>query len=112
MEVEMDTVTADQTRAAVRERYGEIARTSGSCCAGPTGCSSGSASLGYGRDELSRAPAGADLGLGCGNPLALAELRAGEVVLDLGSGPGLDCFLAADRVGPEGRVIGVDMTPD
>jgi ubiquinone/menaquinone biosynthesis C-methylase UbiE len=68
--------------------------------------------MGYEESELSTLPAGADLGLGCGNPGAIAELRAGEVVLDLGSGGGIDCFLAAKRVGPTGEVIGVDMTPD
>jgi SAM-dependent methyltransferase len=107
----MDTLDANQTRDAVRERYGEIARTSGSCC-GPTGCGSSSVPLGYTKEELGSVPAGADLALGCGNPRAIAMLEPGEVVLDLGSGPGLDCFLAAQQVGPTGRVIGVDMTPD
>jgi SAM-dependent methyltransferase len=68
--------------------------------------------MGYDAAELSAVPAGADLGLGCGNPAAIAALKAGEVVLDLGSGAGLDCFLAASAVGPRGRVIGVDMTPE
>jgi len=67
--------------------------------------------LGYSPDELAGAPAGANLGLGCGNPQAIAGLRPGETVLDLGSGGGFDCFLAARQVGPTGRVIGVDMTP-
>ena len=71
-----------------------------------------SCAVGYDRDELDRVPEGANLGLGCGNPVALASLVAGETVLDLGSGAGFDCFLAAERVGPRGRVIGVDMTPE
>ena len=68
--------------------------------------------MGYDEGELAGVPEGADLGLGCGNPVALASLAPGETVLDLGSGGGIDCFLAAGRVGPEGRVIGVDMTPE
>jgi SAM-dependent methyltransferase len=104
-------MNSDQTRTAVRERYGEIARTKGSCC-GPTCCAPSADTLGYSKAELDLLPEGADLGLGCGNPQAIAELRAGELVLDLGSGAGIDCFLAAERVGPTGRVIGVDMTPD
>ena len=68
--------------------------------------------LGYGAEELAALPDGADMGLGCGNPQAIARLMKGEVVLDLGCGGGLDCFLAARQVGPEGHVIGVDMTPD
>jgi SAM-dependent methyltransferase len=68
--------------------------------------------MGYSEEDLTAAPEGANLGLGCGNPVALASLRPGETVLDLGSGPGFDCFLAAKRVGKEGRVIGVDMTPE
>jgi len=68
--------------------------------------------MGYSDADLAAVPEGADLGLGCGNPVALAALREGETVLDLGAGAGLDCFLAAVRVGPAGRVIGVDMTPE
>jgi len=68
--------------------------------------------LGYDPQDLAAVPEGADLGLGCGNPQAIAELKPGETVLDLGSGAGLDCFLAARTVGPEGKVIGVDMTPE
>ena len=109
----------DDIRKKVRERYGRIAAGSGSCCgAAPSGCcgaapSAGdlSAGVGYSKDELGAIPEGANLGLGCGNPVALASLREGETVLDLGSGGGIDCFLAANRVGPRGRVIGVDMTP-
>jgi len=107
----METIDSDQTRNAVRQRYGEIARTKGSCC-GPTCCGPSADQLGYSKAELDLLPEGADLGLGCGNPQAIAQLQAGEIVLDLGSGAGIDCFLAAERVGPTGRVIGVDMTPD
>jgi SAM-dependent methyltransferase len=71
-----------------------------------------SQALGYTREELRSVPQGADLGLGCGHPTALASLQPGEVVLDLGSGAGIDCFLAADKVGETGRAIGVDMTPE
>lgn len=103
----------DEVRGLVRETYGKIARQGGSCC-GPGGCAPREASRknGYSEDDLSAVPEGADLGLGCGNPHAIAALRPGEVVLDLGSGGGLDAFLAADRVGDGGRVIGVDMTPE
>jgi len=107
----MTDMTVEQTHAAVRDRYGSIARGGGSCC-GPTGCGTSSQSLGYTPEELAKVPAGADLSLGCGNPRAIADLQPGETVLDLGSGPGLDCFLAAQAVGPTGHVIGVDMTPD
>ena len=102
---------------AVRARYGEIARAGSSCCA-PSCCSPGAevrpaaTLIGYSAEEQAAVPSGADLGLGCGNPQAIAALRPGEVVLDLGSGAGFDCFLAAGAVGPSGRVIGVDMTPD
>ncbi|HSO56538.1 MAG TPA: arsenite methyltransferase, partial [Candidatus Nanopelagicales bacterium] len=102
----------------VRERYAGIARQGTSCCGPGTSCGcggeaeSGSLKIGYSSKEIEAVPPGADLGLGCGNPVALASLRKGEVVLDLGSGAGFDCFLAAREVGPEGKVIGVDMTPD
>jgi arsenite methyltransferase len=86
-----------------------------SCCSASSSCcASGDASLdvGYAAQDLAAVPEGANLGLGCGNPVALAALKPGETVLDLGSGAGFDAFLAAQRVGPEGRVIGVDMTPE
>jgi arsenite methyltransferase len=116
----MQTSTADQIRATVREAYGAIASEKqhagccggGSSCCGPTGTSSTSTRLGYTDADLAAVPAGADLGLGCGNPQAIAGLRVGERVLDLGSGGGFDAFLAARQVGPKGRVIGVDMTPE
>jgi arsenite methyltransferase len=104
----------------VREAYGKIAREGGSCCCGSSSsccggtetADSASKLVGYTEAELGSIPEGADLGLGCGNPVAMASLKEGEVVLDLGSGPGMDCFLAANRVGKKGKVIGVDMTPD
>jgi SAM-dependent methyltransferase len=114
----MQSTTADQIREAVRAAYGAAASRGGqggccggtpSCCA-PTGTSS--TRLGYTEDDLAAVPDGADLGLGCGNPQAIARLKPGERVLDLGSGGGFDAFLAARQVGPTGRVIGVDMTPE
>lgn len=107
----------DEVRRAVRERYGQRARDGAPCCAG-SGCGTGNAptpvsrAIGYTEAQLQSIPTGADLGLGCGNPTALASLKEGDVVLDLGSGAGIDCFLAAQAVGEQGRVIGVDMTPD
>ncbi|MCY0898674.1 MAG: arsenite methyltransferase [Firmicutes bacterium] len=101
----------------MQEQYGHIAIMADQA---GCGCGCGGAwadadsigvQVGYTRDELASVPSGANLGLGCGNPLAMASLKPGETVLDLGSGAGLDCFLAADRVGELGRVIGVDMTP-
>jgi SAM-dependent methyltransferase len=104
----------------VRRRYAEIAVTGSSCCGpAPTaaaGCCGGSTGvseeIGYTAGELAAVPKEADLGLGCGAPIGHLALAAGETVLDLGSGPGLDALLAAKHVGPAGRVIGVDMTPE
>jgi arsenite methyltransferase len=109
----MNDKTMSEARAQVREQYGKIARgeDAGAGCCGGAGCSD-SAALGYSAAEQASAPDGADLGLGCGNPQGIATLVPGETVLDLGSGAGFDCFLAAQQVGPSGRVIGVDMTPD
>lgn len=106
-------------REIVREKYGEIAKSKTSCC-GPSPSCCGKAEqadqmstrIGYSNQELTSVPEDANLGLGCGNPTALAALKEGDFVLDLGSGGGLDCFLAAQKVGPSGKVIGVDMTPD
>jgi SAM-dependent methyltransferase len=107
-------------RDRVRERYAEIAAVDGGCCCSSSSCcapdalgqADASAKLGYSDDDLAAVPEGANMGLGCGNPQAIAELKSGETVLDLGSGGGFDCFLAARQVGDSGRVIGVDMTPD
>ena len=105
-------------KETVKDRYGKIAEEKTSCCGpGPSCCGASleprtiGISLGYTEDQLRSAPGDSNLGLGCGNPTALASLAEGEVVLDLGSGGGLDCFLAASKVGDRGRVIGVDMTP-
>jgi len=135
----MDKSTKEVIRQAVRERYGKIATagsgvtgiiSSGSCC-GESGAAAGKNSaasccsggsdvtseqmstlMGYSKQDLATAPEGANMGLGCGNPVALASLQTGETVVDLGSGGGFDCFLAAKQVGDAGKVIGVDMTPD
>lgn len=109
-------VPGADVRAVVREKYGDIAEGRASGCGCGCGCSTSEgleqtlSQLGYSAEQASAIPEGANLGLGCGNPIAHAQLRAGETVLDLGSGAGLDCFLAAREVGPTGRVIGVDMT--
>jgi SAM-dependent methyltransferase len=134
----MDKATKEVIRQVVRERYGKIANagsevpgisTSVSCC-GESGTAAGnnsaasccagsdvtseqmSALMGYSNDDLVSVPEGANMGLGCGNPVALASLQPGETVVDLGCGGGFDCFLAAKQVGETGKVIGVDMTPD
>ena len=130
-------LSADKVRAAVRDNYGQVAlrggasagctpapTSNGGCCGTTTGCcgssddtvvlsaNDASAVLGYNLTELSSVPEGSNLGLGCGNPQAIAAIRPGEVVLDLGSGAGFDSFLAAQAVGNTGKVIGVDMTPE
>ncbi len=101
-------------RVTVREKYGAIAEGKASGCCG-SGCCGGENEvldqIGYSADQAGAVPEGSNLGLGCGNPLAFAEAKPGETVLDLGSGAGIDCFLAAQEVGPTGTVIGVDMTP-
>jgi SAM-dependent methyltransferase len=114
----------DAIREAVRDRYGRIAEGTEESCCGPSCCGgpdetsaslkevSVSRAVGYDEEQLSRIPEGSDLGLGSGNPVAQADLRVGETVLDLGSGGGIDTFLASEKVGPTGRVIGVDMTPE
>lgn len=107
----------EDIKKAVRERYGERAQgescscSSLSCCGTPNPAEAISKHIGYSEEDLASVPEGSNLGLGCGNPVALASLREGETVLDLGAGAGFDCFLAANRVGKSGRVIGVDMTP-
>ena len=109
-----------EIRKSVREGYGKIAKEGGSCCnKSDASCCNNtqsardiSKSIGYSEEDVNSVPDGANLGLGCGNPIAMASLKEGETVLDLGSGAGFDCFLAANKVGERGRVIGVDMTPD
>lgn len=118
----MEKSQEEAIREAVRRRYRLAAEQQSSCCGGAPSCCGGkstaadhheiSARLGYSEKELDSIPRGANLGLGCGNPQAIAALKPGEVVLDLGAGAGFDCFLAAQQVGPAGRVIGVDMTPE
>ena len=134
----MQTKDKEEIRQAVRESYGKIARAgnvvagmspsvsccgesnpsagttaTASCCGGPEVTPEGiSAIMGYSKEDLLSVPEGANMGLGCGNPVALASLKAGETVVDLGAGGGFDCFLAAKQVGGSGKVIGVDMTPD
>jgi SAM-dependent methyltransferase len=116
----------EEVKKAVRKNYGDIAKQNTSCCGpqtvNPTKASSccGAAPstddmskmMGYSDEELAKLPEGANLGLGCGNPVALASLKEGDTYIDLGSGAGIDCFLAADKVGKTGKVIGVDMTPE
>ena len=112
-------MTGKGVKHLVRENYGKVAREeknscgcSPCCCGATMSAEELSMKAGYSGEEISEVPAGANLGLGCGNPVAIASLKEGETVLDLGSGPGFDCFLAANRVGKNGHVIGVDMTPD
>jgi arsenite methyltransferase len=110
----MDTQDNDKVRTQVRAAYAKVAKGADGCSVGCCGSKAGSGSLamGYTAADLGSVPEGSDLGLGCGNPQAIAALQPGETVLDLGSGAGFDCFLAASRVGRTGRVIGVDMTPE
>jgi len=111
-------MSADQLREAVRDHYAEIVTQEkdggspcGNSCFGPSTDPAYAAKLGYSKEELSSVPDGANLGLGCGNPVIFAQLSPGETVVDLGSGAGFDAFIASRKVGPSGRVIGVDMTP-
>lgn len=103
-------------KTIVRKVYANIATKGSSCCSSSSCCGNSAQStskkIGYTDDDISSVPEGANLGLGCGNPVALASLKKGEVVLDLGSGAGFDCFLAASKVSETGKVIGVDMTPE
>jgi SAM-dependent methyltransferase len=109
----------ERIRRAVCEGYAKIARNQSSCCGSGSSCCRGGETaqeigknIGYTNEEMKMVPEGSNLGLGCGNPLALTSLKEGEVVLDLGSGAGFDCFLAANKVGASGKIIGVDMTPE
>jgi SAM-dependent methyltransferase len=118
----MNNLQNEEIRKAVRQTYGDIAKSdSAGCGCGPSSCCGPgdmatadniSFGVGYAKDEITKAPEGSNMGLGCGNPQAIASLKPGETVLDLGSGGGFDCFLAAKAVGEEGFVIGVDMTPE
>ena len=118
----MQQIKDEQIRQAVRKTYGDIAkRDSAGCGPGPSSCCGPAASptaeepsvnLGYSEKDVSTVPEGSNMGLGCGNPQAIASLKPGETVLDLGSGGGFDCFLAARAVGEKGHVIGIDMTPE
>jgi arsenite methyltransferase len=109
-----------EVKKAVRQRYAKVAKRGGGCGCVPASPCCGSANVaqniskavGYSDEDIGAVPEGANLGLGCGNPVALASLKEGEVVLDLGAGGGFDCFLAAGKVGKKGKVIGVDMTPE
>ncbi len=138
MEDNMEARNKEEIRQAVRDSYGKVAKagattseifltspccsepepeditsSTGSCCSAPaTTTDQMSADMGYSKDDLDSVPEGANLGLGCGNPVALASLKQGETIVDLGSGGGFDCFLAAKKVGENGKVIGVDMTPE
>ena len=108
----------EKVKNLVRNRYAKVAKTNGSCCASSVSCCSATSNeqvskmIGYSQEEMDAVPEGSNLGLGCGNPTAIASLKEGERVLDLGSGAGFDCFLAAKKVGKKGKVIGVDMTPE
>lgn len=109
----------ENIKKAVRKGYAKIAKKGGSCCAPINSCCESpnvaediSRKIGYTEKDFKAVPEGSNLGLGCGNPIALAALKEGEIVLDLGSGAGFDCFLAAKKVGKKGKVIGVDMTPE
>lgn len=109
---------AKEIKKIVRDGYAKIAKQGATCCPSSSCCDSDnlaqtiSKSIGYSEEEMKAVPESANLGLGCGNPVAIASLKEGDVVLDLGSGAGFDAFLAAKRVGKNGRVIGIDMTPE
>jgi SAM-dependent methyltransferase len=104
-------LTEDEERVKVRQGYARIAQKQSSCCDRSTSYET-SKKIGYSEEDLEAIPEGANMNLGCGNPVALASLKEGETVIDLGSGGGFDCFLAAKKVGQRGKVIGVDMTPE
>ncbi|MFA5261486.1 MAG: arsenite methyltransferase [Candidatus Omnitrophota bacterium] len=109
---------AGDIKKLVKEGYARVAARQTSCCSSASCCSGASSAqdiskaVGYSDSEMNAVPQGANLGLGCGNPVAVASLKEGDIVLDLGSGAGFDAFLAAQKVGKTGRVIGVDMTPE
>jgi arsenite methyltransferase len=116
---EVSKMNEEEIKKMVRQGYAKTARQGSSCCGPSASCCGGaglaqsvSKSIGSTDEDLGAVPQGANLGLGCGNPVALASLKEGQTVLDLGSGAGFDCFLASSKVGTEGRIIGVDMTPE
>jgi SAM-dependent methyltransferase len=114
--MEGEAMNDDEKKEVIKKKYGEIAMSGGSCCAGSSCCGNSSPielskPVGYTGDQILSFP-DANMGLGCGNPTSFAEIRPGDVVLDLGSGAGFDSFLAAEKVGSSGKVIGVDMTPE
>lgn len=102
----------EQIRETVRKGYADIAQGKSGCCCGSSSPDRLATAVGYTNEELAALPDGANMGLSCGNPTAVADLKAGQVVLDLGSGGGFDVFIAARKVGPHGRAIGIDMTPE
>lgn len=114
----MTSESKEKIKQEVRRGYGEIAKGKPGCCSNSSACCGSSSpdkhaeAIGYTLDELNTLPDGANMGLSCGNPTALADLKPGQVVLDLGSGGGFDVFIAAQKVGPQGKAIGVDMTPE
>jgi SAM-dependent methyltransferase len=112
METKLAESSSEAIREEVRRRYGATARGESSSCGDECCTSTNAETLGYSTEQSAIAPEAANLGLGCGNPVAIASLQPGQTVLDLGSGAGFDCFLAARAVGPSGMVIGVDMTDD
>ena len=99
--------SSKQIKNIVKKSYADIAKSSGSCCCSDKNAQRQSGEMGYSEDEMNKVPANSNLGLGCGNPVAITSLKPGEVVLDLGSGAGFDAFLAVRKVGKKGRVIGV-----
>ncbi|OGG04699.1 MAG: arsenite S-adenosylmethyltransferase [Candidatus Glassbacteria bacterium RIFCSPLOWO2_12_FULL_58_11] len=118
MEARKTVIDPETVRENVREAYSKVASQGTSCCgsvspcSGPVSAEQLAKAVGYSEKELASLPSGANLGLSCGNPTAIASLKPGEVVLDLGSGGGFDVFIAAEKVGAKGKVIGVDMTPE
>jgi len=104
--------SSKQIKNIVKKSYADIAKSSGSCCCSNKKAQRQSEEMGYSEDEMNKVPANSNLGLGCGNPVAITSLKSGESVLDLGSGAGFDAFLAVRKVGKKGRIIGVDMTDE
>lgn len=108
----MATGSDDKIRETVRKGYADIAQGKSGCCCGCSSPDTLATAVGYTNEELATLPDGANMGLSCGNPTAIADLKPGQIVLDLGSGGGFDVFIAARKVGPEGKAIGIDMTPE